>query len=146
MPKEQRKAALYLRLARDNTPALYLLATQEATVRAAAQATGWHVVAVFSDIGSSLSAERPGLQQALTSAHAGDYDALWIETEERLARRLSLFATILDALQHAGVRLITRDGRFCRTGHPLTAMDHLTPPTSAMARQGISHPLSRRQP
>jgi DNA invertase Pin-like site-specific DNA recombinase len=145
MSKDQRKAALYLRLARDDTPDLHLLATQQTAVGAAAEAAGWHVVAVFSDIGSGLTADRPGLQQTLTRAHAGDYDALWTKDEDRLARRLSLLASIIAALQHAGACLITSDGRSCPTSHTLTATDHPTTPTPA-TRRVISRSATRRQP
>ena len=82
---------------------------QLAVCRRHADSRGWGVTATFSDaaISGSAMANRPGLQDLLASAAAGQFDLVLVEDEDRLARNLEHQANIYNRLKHSGVAIAT---------------------------------------
>lgn len=98
------RVALYVRVSTDGQT----VANQENELRAVAEAKGWEVVEVYSDVGISGAkgrADRPALDKALREAIQRRYDVLAAWGVDRLGRSLQDLIHTLSDLQHAGCDL-----------------------------------------
>jgi site-specific DNA recombinase len=78
------------------------LDTQEAACRAFAEAQGWHVEAVFSDVYSGHSLfDRPGLTELRARVAAGGIGRLVVFSMDRLSRKMGVVAFLSDELADA---------------------------------------------
>lgn len=93
------RAAIYARSATDDRAALVL---QEARCRAHAAAQGWEVIQVWAEVGSGLAPTLPGLASLLTSAEAGEVDAVVTLRVDRFSRRFELAKAVERRLRAAG--------------------------------------------
>ena len=103
------RAAIYVRLSRDRVGETST-ARQEADTRALAQARGFEVVEVFSDVDLSAYKEgvvRPAYEKMLAAARAGDLDAVVVWKVDRLARSLREFVRVTEMLDKYGVALVS---------------------------------------
>jgi DNA invertase Pin-like site-specific DNA recombinase len=101
------RAAIYARSATDERAALVL---QEARCRVHAAVQGWEVVNVWVDVGSGLAPTLPGLASLLTSAEAGEVDAVVTLRVDRFSRRFGLATAIERRFQVAGVEVAFVEG------------------------------------
>ena len=79
------RAALYVRVS-GRGDQLSSLAAQEAELRAHAEADGWSIGGVFSDVGSGRSEKRRGLSRLLAAAETGEFNLVLVTHEDRLTR------------------------------------------------------------
>ena len=103
------RAAIYVRLSRDRVGETST-ARQEADTRALAQARGFEVVEVFSDVDLSAYKEgivRPAYESMLAAARAGELDAVVVWKVDRLARSLREFVRVTEMLDKFGVALVS---------------------------------------
>ena len=101
------RVALYVRISTDEEHQPYGLDAQRERLSAYVWSQpGWVVAGpVDCDEKSGATADRPGLQQALAGARAGEFDVLLVYRVDRLARSLPALVTVLDDLAVTGVGL-----------------------------------------
>ncbi len=101
------RAAIYARYSTD----LQSAASVEDQTRICeehAQREGWDVTRFYADHGiSGSSLMRPGLQNLMQDALAGDYDILLAEALDRVSRDQEDIAGIYKRLSFAGIRIVT---------------------------------------
>jgi DNA invertase Pin-like site-specific DNA recombinase len=106
-----RRAVAYVRVStEEQVQSGYGLEDQERKTTAAIAAKGWQLVEVVHDDGASAkSLDRPGVQRALGLIATGEADAVVVATLDRLTRRLSDAADLIDWLTEAGAALVALD-------------------------------------
>jgi len=77
------------------------VARQQAIIRACAAAHGWQVAAVFTDRVRCRTARL----HAMAAAHAGQYDVLLLEAQDRLSRHSDETMVLLADLGQTGVQI-----------------------------------------
>lgn len=103
------RAAIYVRLSRDRVGETST-ARQEADTRSLAQARGFEVVELFSDVDLSAykaGVVRPAYEKMLAAARAGELDAVVVWKVDRLARSLREFVRVTEMLDKYGVALVS---------------------------------------
>ena len=102
------RVALYARYSDDKQNPLSI-ADQLALCTRRAEALGWTVVAVFTDaaISGSAVANRPGMNNLLAAAEAGEFDAILVEHQDRMFRNLEQHLAAFNRLKRAGVIIST---------------------------------------
>ncbi len=104
-----KRALLYARVSTADKGQDY--AAQLHELRAVAKHRGWTVVGEFWDVTSGAKAQRPGLTQALASAHRGAVDIFAAVAVDRIARSVRNLLDLVDELESCNVRLAcTREG------------------------------------
>jgi site-specific DNA recombinase len=101
------RVAVYARISTDEQHQPYSLEAQRERLSAYLQSQpGWMAVGpIYADERSGAITDRPGLQQALIAARAGEFDVLLVYRVDRLARSLGALVSVLDELAAAGVGL-----------------------------------------
>ncbi|HZM77166.1 MAG TPA: recombinase family protein [Candidatus Limnocylindrales bacterium] len=105
-PETVLRVAIYTRRSTDDEHQPYTIEAQ--TVRLGAYVDsqpGWQITARFTDDASGATLERPGLEQALAAARAGEFDLLLVYRLDRFSRRIRDLALLMDELDNAGVHL-----------------------------------------
>ncbi len=98
------RIAIYLRISTDEDHQPYSLGAQEQRLRSYVDSQpDWELTRVFTDQMSGATTERPDLQRALTEARAHRFDLLLVYRVDRFARSVRGLATLLEALDAAGV-------------------------------------------
>lgn len=87
----QKRAAAYVRVASDEN-AEQRLADQEQRIREWAEAVHVDVIRVYSDIGSGLDEQRPGLLELMAAAETGEFSMVVLSDHSRLFRRFTLLS------------------------------------------------------
>ena len=104
---EPRRCAIYARFSTDRQSESSA-EDQVRDCRARADAEGWTVVEVYSDLAlSGASNRRPGLNALLADAASGAFDVVLSEALDRVSRNQSDIALIYQRLTFAGVALET---------------------------------------
>jgi DNA invertase Pin-like site-specific DNA recombinase len=83
------------------------VATQLCDLRPLAAARGYEIVGEYTDTISGTKAKRPGLNQLMSDARRGRFDAVLIWGFDRLARSVRHFLEILDELNHLNIALVS---------------------------------------
>ena len=85
------------------------IADQTAACRQRAEREGWAVTAEFSDaaISGASMTNRPGLQNLMTDAERGDFDAVLCESLDRLSRDMEDIAGLHKRLAFRNIEIIT---------------------------------------
>jgi site-specific DNA recombinase len=101
-------AAIYVRMSLDEeSQSDYSLGAQERACRAAAEAQGWSVVAVYADEGvSGTRYDRPSLQRMLADVRSGRARAVLVHKLDRLARSVRIANDLIDEFQRHGVAFV----------------------------------------
>jgi site-specific DNA recombinase len=81
------------------------LVTQEAAGRAYCERAGYHVLHVAQDTHSGADMRRPGLDHLRAVAEAGGIDVIVAHAVDRLSRKQSHMAILIDAFEAVGVRV-----------------------------------------
>ena len=98
------RVAIYRRISTDEEHQPYSLEAQEQRLAAYVESQpDWQLVRTFTDQASGATLDRPDLNRALTEARAGRYDLLLVYRVDRFARSVRGLATLLEALDQAGV-------------------------------------------
>lgn len=98
------RVAIYRRISTDEDHQPYSLEAQEQRLRSYIESQpGWQLARTFTDQASGATLDRPDLQRALTEARAGRYDLLLVYRVDRFARSVRGLASLLEALDQAGV-------------------------------------------
>lgn len=104
------KAAIYLRVSREEQVEKFGLEVQRDQCEAMAKAKGWEVAATFSDEGLSGTldvTERPGLLALVRAAEAGLIDAVIVAALDRLGRQTRIVLGVAELLASMNVELIS---------------------------------------
>src|SRR5712692_1385045 len=103
------KAAGYVRVSTAEQVEGYSLAAQKTALTAYCQAHDWEMTEIFEDAGrSGKSVEgRRELERMLTEAKNGKFERIVFLKLDRLARNLKDLLTICDALEAAGVGIVS---------------------------------------
>lgn len=104
------RAAIYLRVSTEEQTEGYGLDIQRERTTAQATAKGWTVVSEYVDAGISGTKDekdRPGLNDLLLSAQAGDIDAVIILALDRLGRKTALVLDLVERLNNYGVAVVS---------------------------------------
>ncbi|MHB8590351.1 MAG: recombinase family protein, partial [Candidatus Dormibacteraceae bacterium] len=98
------RVATYTRISTDEAHQPYSLEAQATRLGSyIASQDDWTLVRQFSDQASGASTDRPELTRALTEARAGRFDLLLVYRVDRFARSVRGLASLLEALDAAGV-------------------------------------------
>ena len=98
------RVAIYVRRSTDEEHQPFTLEAQQTKLAAyITSQPGWHLVAVFSDDASGAKLDRPGLNEALAAARAGQFDILLVYRVDRFTRRIRDLSYLIDELDQAGV-------------------------------------------
>ncbi len=98
------RVATYTRISTDEAHQPYSLEAQASRLRSyIASQEDWSLVREFCDQASGATTERPNLQRALTEATAQRFDLLLVYRVDRFARSVRGLASLLEALDAAGV-------------------------------------------
>ena len=98
------RIATYTRISTDEAHQPYSLEAQAIRLGSYVDSQeGWELVRTFSDQASGATTERPGLERALAEARAQRYDLLLVYRVDRFARSVRGLASLLEALDAAGV-------------------------------------------
>jgi site-specific DNA recombinase len=98
-----KRVALYLRISTDETNQPYSVENQRTKMRQYAQSQEWEVVAEYEDHISGSRLNRPGLDEALEAAEAGEFDILLVLRLDRFARSIKVLLELIEILDEAGV-------------------------------------------
>lgn len=86
------------------------LAAQAEAIKAAVEARGWHLLAVYEDAGiSGKTVVRPGLDRALRILDRGEAKALVVAKLDRLSRSIVDFVGLMDRSQRKGWAVVAMD-------------------------------------
>jgi DNA invertase Pin-like site-specific DNA recombinase len=100
------RVAIVTRISTDEVNQPYSLEAQATGLEAfVASQPGQAITHRFVDQASGATLERPGLQAALASAKAGEFDVLLVYRIDRISRSIVGLMTIVEALDAAGVAL-----------------------------------------
>jgi len=98
-----KRAALYLRVSTlDQHPE-----TQLHDLRQMAVQRGYHIVDEFTDRISGTKARRPGLDQLMTGARRGRFDAVLVWASDRMARSVKHFLDVLDEFNRLNIEFVS---------------------------------------
>jgi DNA invertase Pin-like site-specific DNA recombinase len=98
-----KRAALYLRVSTvDQHPESQLHDLEQM-----AQQRGYEIVERYTDRVTGTRARRPGLDQMLTDARRGQFDAVLTWACDRLARSVRHFLEVLDELNRLNIEFIS---------------------------------------
>lgn len=105
---------IYLRVSTDEQVSSGAgLDAQEAECRRYAEARGWTVASVVTEVavsGKVHPTERPGFREAVALLDACDAGTLLVRRQDRVSRRLRHLLDVLDAATHGGWSIATTDG------------------------------------
>ena len=98
-----KRAALYLRVSTlDQHPE-----TQLHDLRQMAAQRGYQIVDEFTDRISGTKARRPGLDQLMTGARRGRFDAVLVWASDRMARSVKHFLDVLDEFNRLNIEFVS---------------------------------------
>jgi site-specific DNA recombinase len=111
--------AIYVRRSTDDEHQPFSLDAQRAALTKYVTAQpNWVIVAEFEDDASGATTNRPGLQNALRAAQAGQFDLLLVYRTDRFTRRLFDLLDLVAQLDNANVAFASSTEQF-DTGTPL---------------------------
>ena len=114
-----RRVAIYVRRSTDDEHQPFSLDAQRAALTKYVTAQpNWVIVADFEDDASGATTNRPGLQNALRAAEAGQFDLLLVYRTDRLTRRLFDLLDLVAQLDNADVSFASSTEQF-DTGTPI---------------------------
>ncbi len=106
--KDQKRVAIYARVASSGVVAERSLARQLDEIRKHAKEKGHMVFKEYCDVGISGGTEnRPALDQLRKDANRGCFEEVLLQTSERLARGYPLMALFLDELEERGISCVS---------------------------------------
>ncbi len=110
-------AAIYCRLSQDRTGESLGIDRQEQLCRTIADARGWQVADVYIDRDTSAFKEvdRPAFTRMLRAVRDGQADAIIAVDQDRLSRRLSVLARLLDELGRQNIPIVLASGEMDTT-------------------------------
>lgn len=104
------RVAIYARVSTEAQEARGNIGSQLAVLRERIAQEGHQLVTEFCDDGfSGARLDRPGLDALRDSAEAGQLDAVWCLSADRLARRYAYQVIVLDELERYGVSVLFHD-------------------------------------
>ena len=104
------RVAIYARVSTESQEARGTIGSQLEILRKRTAAEGQELVAEFCDDGCSGSRlDRPGLDALRDAAEAGQLDAVWCLSPDRLARMYAYQIIVLDELARHGVKVLFHD-------------------------------------
>ncbi len=99
--------AIYTRKSRPNESALGSCEVQEGICRDRAEAFSWEIKEVFSDDGcSSDTLDRPAMKRLIEQIELGVIRRLIVDRADRLARKLSVIAELMELFDRYDLELI----------------------------------------
>src|SRR5215211_5321920 len=101
------RAAIYARSATDNPDALR---RQEERCRTHAAEHGWTIAGIWTEVGSGLAANLPGLAGLVDAGEAGAVDVVLATSPERISRDPRRMQAVVERLGNAGVAVAWADG------------------------------------
>lgn len=103
------RAAIYLRQSQDRAGDQLGIERQRADVLALVKARGWTVAGEFvdNDVSALSRKPRPQFARMMAGVDAGEFDVIVARHMDRLLRRLSEFATVLERCQAAKTVIVT---------------------------------------
>jgi DNA invertase Pin-like site-specific DNA recombinase len=115
--KTTRRAAIYARLSQDRTGESLGIERQTTICTKLAQARGWEVTETYvdRDLSAFKETHRPGFEQLRADVRAGRVDAVLAVDQDRLSRRLSVLAELVDELGKLGVPIVVDSGEIDTT-------------------------------
>jgi DNA invertase Pin-like site-specific DNA recombinase len=118
------RAALYVRVAREDEGSANSVAAQQARVERFCREQGLEVIGVYADVGSGVNVKHPGLERALSDATEHRFDVLVAERLDRLSRGWRRVADVIERFRAAGVPVRTADG-FCSASSEEASMQRI---------------------
>jgi DNA invertase Pin-like site-specific DNA recombinase len=82
-------------------------ATQLCDLRPLAKARGYKIVGEYTDTIGGSKAKRPGLDQLMSDARRGRFEAVLLWSFDRMARSVKHFLEVLDELNHLNIALVS---------------------------------------
>ncbi len=103
------RAAGYTRVSMGEQVKGHSLDAQLTHIRAYVSAQGWRLTQVYTDAGISArqGSKRPGFEQMLADARAGQFDVVIVDKIDRFSRHLGSLLTTLDQLNAANVAFVS---------------------------------------
>ena len=104
------RVAIYARVSTESQEARGTIGSQLEVLRKRVATEGHELVAEYCDDGcSGARLDRPGLDQLRDAAEAGQLDAVWCLSPDRLARMYAYQVMVLDELSRHGVSVLFHD-------------------------------------
>lgn len=103
------RAAVYLRQSQDRNSDGYGIDRQREDVRRLVESRGWTVAAEFvdNDVSATSRKPRPQFVEMMRRVDAGEFDVIVSRHMDRLLRRLSEFASVLERCKAVNVAIVT---------------------------------------
>jgi len=104
------KVAIYARVSTESQEARGTIGSQLEVLRKRVAAEGHALVAEYCDEGcSGARLDRPGLDALRDAAEAGQFDAVWCLSPDRLARKYAYQVIVIDELARHGTTVLFHD-------------------------------------
>lgn len=117
MTKTRTRAAIYARLSQDRTGESLGIDRQTTICTKIAKARGWRIAETYvdRDISAFKETTRPGFEALRADIRAGKIDAVVAVDQDRLSRRLSVLAELVDELGKLSVPIVVDSGEIDTT-------------------------------